>query len=209
MPRFIDGASKFQKRGFKKKRALFEKLSEGQSPEALFITCSDSRIDTGLITTSDPGDLFVCRNAGNIIPPHGDSGDVGLTASIEYGVAVLEVPHIVVCGHSGCGAMKAAMEPDSVAHFPAIKEWIGYCDDAVKAVEDMAATASDDAKLEMLIEQNVILQLNNLKTHPNVAHRLQTNDVQLHGWVYDIKTGQIRSYDWETGAFMALDQSGS
>ncbi len=201
MPKFAAGVVKFQQDVFPGKKALFEQLSQGQSPEALFITCSDSRIETAMITQTDPGELFICRNAGNIVPPH-TSHTGGMTASIEFATAVLQVPHIVVCGHTECGAMKGAMNPEGLETLPHVKEWIGYSSAAVRIVDELAGDKSDEEKMAMLLEQNVILQLQHLKTHPTVAARLAKGDLELHGWIYDIKTGAVSAYDEAENCFM-------
>lgn len=203
MPNFVDGFFKFKKDVYPAKEALFETLSHGQSPEALFITCADSRIETAMLTQTGPGDLFVCRNAGNIVPLHDDYTD-GMSASIEYAVAVLKVPHIVVCGHSGCGAMAGAMSPDGLDSLPLVKDWLCQCQPAVDYVQSKGADLSETAKMDMLIEQNVLLQIENLRTHPSVATRLKAGDLELHGWVYDIKSGGVKAYDTDMGAFMPL-----
>jgi carbonic anhydrase len=204
MPRFAAGVVKFQNEVFPEKKALFEKLSLGQSPEALFITCSDSRIETAMITQTDPGDLFICRNAGNIVPPHSNTTG-GMTASIEFAVGVLKVPHIVICGHTECGAMKGAMNRDALGHLPHVREWLGYSVAAVEVVRAIGADRSDDEKMMMLLEQNVILQLQHLKTHPTVAVAMAKGELTLHGWVYDIKTGDVHAYDDDTGRFESVD----
>jgi len=205
MPHFAAGVVKFQNEVYPQKRELFEKLSLGQAPEALFITCSDSRIETAMITQTDPGELFICRNAGNIVPPHTNHTG-GMTASIEFAVAALKVPHIVICGHTECGAMKGAMAPEGLDELPHVKEWLGYSRAAVQVVKEAGADKSDAEKMTMLLEQNVILQLQHLKTHPAVAARLAKGDLQLHGWVYDIATGDIQAYDDKTGNFSGVDQ---
>ncbi|MEL7491451.1 MAG: carbonic anhydrase [Pseudomonadota bacterium] len=193
MPHFAAGVVKFQNEVYPQKKELFEKLSQGQSPEALFITCSDSRIETAMITQTDPGELFICRNAGNIVPPHTNRTG-GMTASIEFAVAALKVPHIVVCGHTECGAMKGAMNPEGLDALPHVKEWLSYSRAAVQIVQEAGSASSDQEKMDLLLEQNVILQLQHLKTHPAVAVRLAKGDLELHGWVYDIKTGDVRAY---------------
>ena len=203
MPHFVDGVFKFKKDVYPQNEALFDTLSHGQSPEALFITCADSRIETAMITQTGPGDLFVCRNAGNIVPLHDDYTD-GMSASIEYAVAVLQVPHIVVCGHSGCGAMAGAMAPDKLDSLPLVKDFLCQCQPAVDHVKANSDGKSDEEKMAMLIEQNVLLQLENLKTHPSVAKRLEAGDIMLHGWVYDIKMGDVVAYDENKKAFVAL-----
>ena len=205
MPKFAAGVVKFQNEVYPEKKDLFEKLSKGQSPEALFITCSDSRIETAMITQTDPGELFICRNAGNIVPPH-TTHTGGMTASIEFAVAALKVPHIVICGHTECGAMKGAMNPEGLDALPHVKEWLSYARAAVSVVDEMGPELSDEERMKLLLEQNVILQLNHLKTHPSVAARLAKGDLQLHGWVYDIKTGGVSAYNDATNSFEPVDE---
>lgn len=205
MPSFAAGVVRFQNEVFPEKKELFEKLSKGQSPEALFITCSDSRIETAMITQTDPGELFICRNAGNIVPPH-VMHTGGMTASIEFAVAALQVPHIVVCGHTECGAMKGAMNPEGLDELPHVKEWLGYAKAAVDVVAELGQDATDEERMKMLLEQNVILQLQHLKTHPSVARRLAKGDLHLHGWVYDIKSGDVNAYDETAGAFVRVEE---
>ena len=203
MPKFAAGVVKFQSEVFPAKQELFEQLSKGQSPEALFITCSDSRIETAMITQTEPGELFLCRNAGNIVPPHtGHTG--GMTASIEFAVAALNVPHIVVCGHSECGAMKGAMNPEGLDSLPHVREWLGYSKAAVDIVNEIGKGADDKTRMKMLLEQNVILQLQHLRTHPTVAVRLAKGDLELHGWIYDIESGGVEAYNEGTNDFEAV-----
>jgi carbonic anhydrase len=204
MPHFAAGVIRFQNEVYPQKKDLFEKLSKGQMPEALFITCSDSRIETAMITQTDPGELFVCRNAGNIVPPH-TTHTGGMTASIEFAVCALHVPHIVVCGHTECGAMKGAMDPSGLHSLPHVEEWLGYAKAAVDVVRELAPDASDAEKMSMLLEQNVILQLQHLKTHPSVAAKLAMKKVVLHGWVYDIRTGGVNAYDESQDKFVPVD----
>lgn len=204
MPRFAAGVVKFQNDVYPHKKELFEKLSLGQSPEALFITCSDSRIETAMITQTEPGELFICRNAGNIVPPHTNHTG-SMTASIEFAVAALKVPHIVVCGHTECGAMKGAMNPQGLDALPHIKEWLGFSKAAVDIVNELGKGKSEAERMTMLLEQNVILQLQHLKTHPTVAMRLATGDLALHGWVYDIKSGGVSAYDEAQNKFTAVN----
>ncbi len=200
MPSFAAGVVRFQNDVYPEKKELFEKLSKGQSPEALFITCSDSRIETAMITQTDPGELFICRNASNIVPPH-VTFTGGMTASIEFAVAALNVPHIVICGHTECGAMKGAMNPEGLDALPHVKEWLSYSKAAVAVVDELAPDAGEDERMKLLLEQNVILQLQHLKTHPSVARRLAKGDLKLHGWVYDIKTGDVSAYDEASNEF--------
>lgn len=205
MPRFAAGVIRFQNEVYPQKKELFEKLSQGQSPEALFITCSDSRIETAMMTQTDPGELFICRNAGNIVPPH-STYTGAMTASIEFAVAALKVPHIVVCGHTECGALKGAMNLEGLNELPHVREWLGFVRAAVQIVDEMAAGKSEQERMQMLMEQNVILQLQHLRTHPHVAARLAKGDLQLHGWVYDIRTGDVRAYDDAKDIFVVVKE---
>lgn len=204
MPKFAAGVLKFQDTVYPEKQGLFERLSEGQSPEALFVTCSDSRVELAMITQTEPGELFICRNAGNIVPPHTEQTGA-MTASIEYAAAVLNVPHIVICGHTECGAMKGAMNPDGLDGLPHVAKWLGYARAAVDIVGEMAPQADEATRMRMLIEQNVLLQLQHLRTHPSIARRLARGDLELHGWVYDIRTGGVDAYDEADGRFVRVD----
>ncbi|MEL6302990.1 MAG: carbonic anhydrase [Pseudomonadota bacterium] len=204
MPKFASGVVDFQKRVYPGKKDLFEKLAHGQSPEALFITCSDSRIETAMITQTEPGELFICRNAGNVVPPHTNHTG-GMTASIEFAVAALRVPHIVVCGHTECGAMKGAMNPEGLDGLPHVREWLGYARAAVEVVNTVGSKLTPEARMQMLLEENVKLQLQHLKTHPSVAARLATGEVTLHGWIYDIRTGGVTALDEASGKFESVD----
>jgi len=205
MSRFAAGVLKFQNEVFPEKKDLFHRLSMGQNPEALFITCSDSRIETAMITQTDPGDLFICRNAGNIVPPH-TTQTGGMTASIEFAVGALKVPHIVICGHTECGAMKGAMNRAGLTGLPHVREWLGYAQGAVDIVESIGKDLDPEQKMMLLLEQNVMLQMQHLKTHPTVAVAMANNAIRLHGWVYDIKTGDVRAYDEPSGKWLPVQE---
>jgi carbonic anhydrase len=205
MPRFAAGVIRFQNEVYPEKKELFERLSLGQSPEALFITCSDARVETAMITQTDPGDLFICRNAGNIVPKY-DNYSGAMTASIEFAVATLKVPHIVVCGHTECGAMHGALNPDSLADLVHVKGWLRHAQPAVDVVLKEAAQKSDAERMHLMLEQNVILQLEHLKTHPSVAAQIDAGALQLHGWIYDIKTGDVHAYDEAAVGFVPVSE---
>lgn len=203
MEKVLEGVSQFKKNIFPDKQKRFEELAGGQAPEVLFITCSDSRIDPNLITQTEPGELFICRNAGNIVPPHSlHTG--GMTASIEYAVGALNVTHVVVCGHTDCGAMKGALNKDQLTEFPHVCDWLSHSDAACRIIKDNHGNAKDDEKLTLLIEQNVLLQLQHLKTHPYVASRIAAGKLELHGWVYNIEKGTFTCYNEATGKFDPL-----
>jgi carbonic anhydrase len=197
------GVVKFQQEAYQERRDLFQKLAEGQSPEALFITCSDSRIDPNLLTQTQPGELFLCRNAGNIIPPHTNHTGA-MTASIEFAVGALKVPHIIICGHSECGAMKGAMNPEGLDDFPHVREWLSYARAAVLISKQKGAALDEKGKLDLLIKENVLLQIAHLKTHPYVAAMLSAKETKIHGWVYDIRTGEVLAYDEKENNFIPV-----
>ena len=190
MDHVISGVAKFQRDVYPEKKETFKKLATGQNPEVLFITCADSRIDPNLVTQTDPGELFICRNAGNIVPPHSNQTG-GMTASIEFAVAALGVTHIVVCGHTDCGAMKGALNPEKLDSLPHVKEWLGHCRCATEVVKEKHGGELNADSLAEVTKENVLQQMQHLKTHPAVAAKLATKAVQLHGWVYDIETGMV------------------
>jgi len=186
------------------RRSFFEALATGQNPEVLFITCADSRIDPNLVTQTEPGDLFICRNAGNIVPPHVHVTG-GVTASIEFAVAGLGVKDVVICGHTDCGAMKGALNPAALDGLPHVRDWLEHAEPAVAAVAARRGRieASD---LLAVTEQNVLVQLANLGTHPSVQVAVEAGALGLHGWVYDIESGSVTCHDPERDAFVPLEE---
>ena len=202
MEKIINGYLQFKESGFKERKDLFAKLSNSQSPEVLFITCSDSRIDPNLITQTEPGDLFVIRNAGNIVPPHTVESD-GIVASIEFAVVALGVKHIVVCGHSNCGAMKGALNTSGLTALPKVKGWLNYCSEAVALVESREGDLMSD-ELNSVTQENVFLQIRRLEQYPEISKRLAKGDIEIHGWVYEIGDGTIRYFNQEKEAFIEL-----
>lgn len=207
MRRIIDGVLKFQREVYPSQKALFQRLSNAQRPQALFIGCSDSRVVPELLTQQGPGDLFVVRNAGNIVPPFAVAPG-GVSASIEYAVAVLGVPDIVICGHSGCGAMTAILRGgEQLEALPAVAKWLHFADAARDAVSSRHAAEDEESRLNALVRENVLTQLGNLLTHPAVANAVQAKEVRLHGWVFDIPTAGVMTYEPQAGEFIPLAQS--
>jgi carbonic anhydrase len=198
----IDGFLKFQKDAFPKRIELFKRLATSQTPSTLFIACSDSRVVPELLTQREPGDLFVIRNAGNIVPSYGPEPG-GVSATVEYAVAAVGVTDIVICGHSDCGAMTAISTCTCLDHMPAVANWLRYADSA-KRVNEARTHASEKDRLDSMVRQNVIAQIANIKTHPSVAFALEQGLVRLHGWVYDIETGSIDALDGATHRFVSL-----
>lgn len=205
MQKLIQGVHQFREQHFRPLEGLFAELAKGQHPEALFITCSDSRIDPNLLTRSQPGDLFILRNAGNIVPPHGPASG-GEAATIEFAVSALDVRDIIICGHSGCGAMKALLQPETVSELPAMSLWLTHAQTTRRIVLDNYRHLQGDRLLMAAIEENVLVQLENLRTLPAVASRLLKGDLHLHGWVYKIETGDVFAYDLVSGQFVPIAQ---
>jgi carbonic anhydrase len=204
MKRVIEGLLKFQKEVFPKKKDLFASLAAEQNPGVLFITCGDSRIVPDLMIQSNPGELFILRNAGNIVPPDSEAGG-GVTATIEYAVVALNIPDIIICGHSNCGAMKAVLHPETLVDMPKVAPWLRHADAAYRVVRENYPQLSESERLEILTKENVVTQLEHLKTHPSVAARLARGAVSLHGWYYDIRNGSVQAYDASAGDFVFLD----
>jgi carbonic anhydrase len=205
MQKLIQGIHQFQTTDFRPLEGLFQQLAKGQAPETLFITCSDSRIDPNLLTQSQPGDLFILRNAGNIVPPHG-AANGGEAATIEFAVDALGVKDIIICGHSHCGAMKGVLEPEMLASLPAVASWLSHAESTRRIVRDKYQHLDGDALVMATVEENVLVQLENLRTLPSVAPRLLRGDVHLHGWVYKIESGEVFAYDLASGQFVPVAQ---
>jgi carbonic anhydrase len=202
MKEIIEGFLKFQRDVFPSRAELFKRLSTTQAPTALFVTCSDSRVVPEMLTQREPGDIFVIRNAGNIVPSHGGEPG-GVTATVEYAVAVLGVSDIVICGHSDCGAMTAIAKNKDLGKLPAVAGWLRHAD-AAKAISCSREHASPTEALNSMVRENVIAQLANIRTHPTVALGLANGTLTLHGWVYDIETGSILAFNGETRCFVPL-----
>jgi len=201
--KLIEGIHQFREQDFRPLQGLFEQLAKGQNPETLFVTCSDSRIDPNLLTRSMPGELFILRNAGNIVPPHG-SASGGEAATIEFAVAGLGVRDIIICGHSHCGAMGGLLRPEEVADLPAVAAWLSHAEATRRIIRDNYGHLDEDRRLATAVEENVLVQLENLRTLPSVASRLARGDIHLHGWVYKIETGEVFAYDPARGQFVPL-----
>jgi carbonic anhydrase len=203
----IEGYRRFSEEIFPEHREFFDELRDQQNPQVLFITCADSRIDPSLITHTVPGELFICRNIGNIIPAYGEMPG-GVSAVVEYAVVGLKVTEIIVCGHSDCGAMQALKDPEaaSLAAMPMVKAWLHNAEAALGVVRATDPEASGDHLLRALTEENVLLQLQHLRTHPGVAAGLATGKVRLHGWIYSIGDGRVDAFDEATRQFRPIEE---
>jgi len=203
------GVWKFQVEVHAKNTEHYQRAaSTPQTPHTLVIACADSRVDVETITSSVPGEVFVSRNIGNMVPPYGGAMG-GVTAVIEYAVAALKVKHVVVCGHSDCGAMKALLHPESTDKMPTVKSWLHNGHAALMVADNMAH--KDDRpseKLRSLTEENVLMQLVHLMTHPSVAGAMARGELTTSGWVYDIGTGVVRIAEGGQREFVPVTATG-
>ncbi|AXB41364.1 carbonic anhydrase [Amycolatopsis albispora] len=175
----------------------FARLADGQSPQVLFITCSDSRVVPALITGARPGELFELRTAGNIVPPYASGHPSGEVATIEYAVDVLGVSDIVVCGHSHCGAVGALVRGDDLTAVPAVRDWLAHATPRPEGEgEDPAVAAA--------VQNHVLTQVLRLRSYPGIDRRLRAEQVRLHGWFYEVHTGSVLAHDPDSDTFQAL-----
>ena len=205
MNRLLDGVRHFRHEIYPSRREVYKRAARtAQRPHTLFITCADSRIDPELITQSGPGEIFVTRNIGNLVPAYGEMLG-GVSAVIEYAVAALGVGHVVICGHTDCGAMKALLHPEQAEKLPTVKAWLRNAEAARSVVEAQNQGADEKVVLNALIEQNVLHQLVHLRTHPSVAGALAQRALTVAGWVYDIGEGDVRIHDSASNRFIPID----
>ena len=206
--RLLRGLKRFQERVYPKHRELFEKLALQQRPEVLFITCADSRIDPCLLTQTKPGELFICRVIGNIVPRYPEAIG-GVSATIEYAVGVLGVKDLVVCGHTDCGVMKGVLNPEALKALPSVTMWLKHAKRARLAAKREQKARDRTELLLDLTEKNVVEQLKNLRTHPVVAARLEEGTLKVHGWVYHIGPGTVTTWDEDAKSFVSAEDPGT
>jgi carbonic anhydrase len=203
MEKLVRGIHQFQTTEFSAHRELFETLAKGQRPETLLITCSDSRIAPELLMQAQPGDLFVLRNAGNLIPPYG-AANGGEGATVEYAITALGIKHALVMGHTNCGAMKGLLHPESLTEMPLVSEWLKHADATRHVVDECYPDLEGADLLNAAIKENVLVQLDNLRTYPKVAALMAKGGLTLHGWIYEIESGQILAYDPQVSHFVPI-----
>ena len=203
MDHILRGVRKFHDEVFPEQEQLFRQIANGQKPRALFITCSDSRVHPNLITQTEPGDLFILRNPGNIIPPY-HAGNDSEAATIEYAVEVLKVEDIIICGHSDCGAMSSLLTPGKLNGLPAVINWLHHAEGTRRIIEAVMKDKGQAECINAAIKQNVLVQLDHLRTHPAVASKIASGTLNLHGWVYDIPTGEVHQFNPRSGRFESL-----
>ena len=203
MKKLIEGLHKFQTGYVATHRELLEQLSHGQHPRILFITCSDSRVDPNLITQSEVGELFVIRNAGNIIPPMGATNG-GEGAAVEYAIEALGIEQIIVCGHSNCGAMKGLLKMSKLEEkMPLVYNWLKQAEATRRLIQDNYGDLEGKELLEFTVKENVLNQLENLLTYPVIRSKIHRNTLTLNGWIYDLETGEVLAYDEKIHDFVA------
>jgi carbonic anhydrase len=201
MNEIIGRIFKFEKHVFARHADLYSRLAtDGQNPKALMISCADSRIVPELILQAEPGDLFVTRNAGNIVPPFAQANG-GVSSAVEYAVLALGVTDIIVCGHSGCGAMEALLRPGALDEMPNVAAWLRHSHAAQGVVRECYPDLERDEQQRVLALENVVCQLAHLRTHPSVAAGIARGQIALHGWFVDIHSGSILALDGQDGRF--------
>jgi len=203
MNKLLEGLGEFRSVVFPRYEFRFRELATGQNPEAMLITCADSRIDPCLLTQTKPGELFLCRVIGNIVPRYPESVG-GVSATIEYAVGVLGVPDVIVCGHTDCGVMRGVLNPDALKPLASVSAWLSHAQPAREALTNADEKLSEPEFLLALAERNVVEQLRNLQTHPVVAARLEQGNLKLHGWVYHIGNGVVTTYNSKRGKFVRI-----
>ncbi len=202
MEELVRGLEEFKQGYVAERLDLLEELSHGQKPRVLFITCSDSRISPNLVTQTDLGELFVIRNAGNIIPPYG-AANGGEGGTIEYAISALGIEQVIICGHSHCGAMKGLLKLNTLQEgMPLVYDWLKHAESTRRMVIDNYPSAEGEELIEILVSENVLIQIDNLKTYPAVRSRLQQGKLQIYGWVYHIETGEVLAYDVNTHTYL-------
>jgi len=203
MDRLIEGHKRFLAEVFPGRRGQFRLLADRQAPEWLFITCADSRVLPDLFLGTGPGDLFLSRSVGNVVPISSQDVD-GVSATIEYAGEVLRVKDAIVCGHSDCGALKAALDKEALKKLPKADRWLRHVDAAFAHSQPLNPADGESAELGSLIRGNVVAQLGNLEAQPSVARAMGEGRLQVHGWYYDIMSGRIERYDEGLKRFVAL-----
>lgn len=202
MKKLIRGLDEFRKTYVHSHQELLEQLSHGQKPRVLFITCSDSRVAPNLITNTDVGELFVIRNAGNIVPPFG-AVNGGESGTIEYAITALGIEQVIICGHSHCGAMKGLLKLNKLqADMPLVYDWLKHAESTRRLVLENYPNQSGEELIETLVAENVLIQIENLKTYPMVRAKLHQGNLHIYGWIYEIETGEVLAYDAKTHTYL-------
>lgn len=204
MRKLLQGVSEFRVLRRSEYRDTFARLALGQSPDALLIACSDSRVAPNVFASTQPGDVFVIRNVGNLVPAAGQASGASESAGLEFALRRLQVADIVVCGHSSCGAMQALLAPAS--DLPRVSAWLGQAVPALERFRAGARLPGDWSDADQLSQLNVLAQLERIRAYPEASERLNSGRLRLHGWWFDLTNTEVRDYDAPRGAFVPLDE---
>ncbi len=207
MKKILEGLAEFQRHVYPEHRELFDRLKDNQNPSVLFITCSDSRVAPNLILQADPGDLFIIRTEGNMVPPYGRQPG-GVSASIEYAVEVLGIRDIVLCGHSDCGAMKAVLHPEKVTALPEVAGWVKHGEMARRRFEALETKPEGKEALDRLAQFNVVQQLKHLVAYPFIRRLIEKREIEVYGWHYMIESGKVLGWDESRGEIIEVGPEG-
>lgn len=207
MKKLIQGIVDFRKGLTDESRTLFAELALGQKPDTLFIACSDSRVVPNLFASTNPGDLFVLRNVGNLIPPS-DSPipDHGASAVVEFSLLALNVSDIIICGHSECGAMQALLQGTDDPCFNHLREWLKFGQDSLEKIKNGMQIDPTLSKLNQLSQVNVLQQMEHIKSYPFIQERIKNKTVRVHGWWFDIARADVYCYEEEPSKFILIDE---
>jgi carbonic anhydrase len=210
MKKLLDGIVDFRKRILPTCRDKFAELAKGQNPDALLVTCSDSRVAPNWFASTDPGDLFVVRNVGNLVPPAGTGPNPKLIggsvlAAAEFSILRLNVSHIIVCGHSECGAMQTLLAENPPNDTPYLKSWLTYGEPALKKLKQETAFDSKLSRVNQLSQFNVLQQIEHLKSHSFIRKQVEENKVQIHGWWFDIAKADVYAFEKDAGKFKLIE----
>jgi carbonic anhydrase len=205
MDKIVEGIRRFRRDIYPGLKPRYDELVRtGQKPHALVIGCSDSRVAFETLTGCGPGELFIVRNAGNIIPAYGKQMG-GVTASIEFAVNVLPIRDVIVCGHTHCGAMAALLRPETSNDMPAVQKWVSFARQAKRRI-GKEHTHEFDKHLREAVAENVKLQVENLRTYPCIQQKLKSGQIRLHGWVYELENGDVVEYDEPGQRWLSLTE---
>jgi len=211
MKKLLDGIVKFRRDVLPGYRDTFARLALGQSPDVLFIGCSDSRVAVNVFASTDPGDLFVVRNVGNLVPPYREktppSARESVAAAVEFAISTLNVSHIIVCGHSECGAMQALTLGREKVEAPRLREWLKHGDDAVHSLTASPLPTDKLERHNRLSQLNVLKQIEHLKSYPMVRERLESGKITLHAWWFELSRADVYAYEESLGQYVLIDET--
>lgn len=213
MKKLLEGIVNFRQHKLAEYREKFADLAKGQSPDALFIACCDSRVVPNVFASTDPGEVFVVRNMGNLVPPYHDHDlkgqpvELSVAAAIEYSVNTLKVSDIIICGHSQCAMCRYFIDGANIVHPSSIIEaWIEYAKPSYTRYQTTPPTNSNLPKADQLSQQNVLQQIDHLLSYPCVTEKIQNGELKLHGWWFDLATADVCHYDEQTNKFVIIDE---